>query len=699
MDTFLACSQVNDLIEKNQEEEARNGLIKILDYYERENKEYEPVLNHLIRLVGLYPYLRTETSSWEDRFAYEAFKVDAGKTIPITLHREQSLILKKLLEGESLAISAPTSFGKSFIIDSFIAINKPKNIVIIVPTIALTDETRRRLHQKFSDEYQVITTSEIKLKDKNIFIFPQERAINYVDKIDQLDILVIDEFYKASPKFDKERSPSLLRAILELGNKASQKYFLAPNISRVNDNPFTRGMEFIQINFNTVYLDKYNLYDEINNDELKKSEALLTILKETTGKTLIYAGTYTNIDVVSHLIIDSFESVESKLLRDFSNWLAINYAKSWSLTSLIKRGSGIHNGQLHRSLSQIQVKLFEEKSGLKNIISTSSIIEGVNTSAENVVIWRNRNGASKLNDFTYKNIIGRGGRMFKHFIGKIYILEPPPDASETELDLEFPDELVGSIDENDFKKELSNEQIAKIISYREELSLILGEDTFRDLQTEKVLSSDSSLIMKIAKDVTEKSEEWNGLGYLNSTDVDNWDRLLYKIINIQPGGWGIKYSHFVKFIKILSKNWPSTIPELLSELDEIDIGINDFFKLERTVTYKFSSLVNDINLIQKKVYGEDNIDLSTFISKLSNAFLPPVVYLLEEYGLPRMISKKIHESGIIDFENEDLDLNQCLNELKEIGLEGLRYSIDDLESFDLYILDYFFEGITFNKEI
>jgi reverse gyrase len=49
------------------------------------------------------------------------------------------------MSGKNLAIIAPTSFGKSFIIDAFIALKQPKNTAIIVPTIALTDETRRRL--------------------------------------------------------------------------------------------------------------------------------------------------------------------------------------------------------------------------------------------------------------------------------------------------------------------------------------------------------------------------------------------------------------------------------------------------------------------------------------------------------------------------------------------------------------------------
>ncbi|MED7858412.1 helicase, partial [Campylobacter coli] len=41
------------------------------------------------------------------------------------LHREQSRVLKRLLSNESLILSAPTSFGKSFIIDALIAMKKP----------------------------------------------------------------------------------------------------------------------------------------------------------------------------------------------------------------------------------------------------------------------------------------------------------------------------------------------------------------------------------------------------------------------------------------------------------------------------------------------------------------------------------------------------------------------------------------------
>lgn len=227
---FKNCHKINDLLISERESDARDELIKLLDFHEKNKISYTALVNNLIRQTGLYPYLKYKTSNWQERYIHEIFKVDTGEEKTITLHREQSSLLKHLLLGESIAVSAPTSFGKSFVIDAFIAIKKPKNVVIIVPTIALTDETRRRIYKKFSNEYKIITTSEVELGAKNIFIFPQERAIHYANIINKIDLLVIDEFYKASVVFDKERAASLQNAIMQLGEISTQKYFLAPNL-------------------------------------------------------------------------------------------------------------------------------------------------------------------------------------------------------------------------------------------------------------------------------------------------------------------------------------------------------------------------------------------------------------------------------------------------------------------------------------
>jgi hypothetical protein len=694
MDIFETCSTINDLLQANDTQEARNHLIRLLDTLKKENKRaYTPLLNHLIRELGLYPYLQLGTSSWQDRFVYESFKVNIGNDERVTLHSEQSLVLKHLLDGDNLAVSAPTSFGKSFIIDAYIAIKKPNNVLILVPTIALTDETRRRLNKKFSAEYKIITTSEVELGEKNILIFPQERAIHYYDKLEQLDLLVVDEFYKASQVFDKDRSPALLKAMLKLGEKAAQKYYLAPNVANLNDNPFTRDMRFLRLDFSTVFLEKHELYKTIKKDEQKKKDELLSILGGHETKSLIYAGSPSKVDSVATILIDNLEWKSSTLLESFSSWLATNYYPDWTLTALVKKGVGIHTGQLHRSLSQIQVRLFEEETeGLQTLVSTSSIIEGVNTLAENVIVWSNKNGTPKLDDFTYRNIIGRAGRMFKHFIGKIYILEEPPASADTQLDLTFPDELLADVDDEKYKQALTKEQLAKLLSYKEEMAQIMGDASFERLRNEGVLiSSDTELIRRIVSAIKTDPQFVPALKNLHASSNNYWVWTFCKILKLDPN-LRVAYKKFAEFVRVLSSNnWRFSIPQLLNQLSQHDVKVDDFFKMERLATFKLTALLNDINVLQKELTPGYGVDISSFIAKLSKAFLPSCVMELEEYGLPRMLAKKIHASGLVNFENEQLDLHSAINLLREKRLEIVK--VKGLDSFDQYVLDYFFDGI------
>ena len=197
--------------------------------------------------------------------------------------------MKRLLLGENIAVSAPTSFGKSFIIDAFISIRKPDNVVIIVPTIALADETRRRIEHKFSRFYKIITTTDATITERNIFIFPQERSFAYFDKLEKIDMLIVDEFYKASSMFDDSRSSSLLSAMIELGKISRQRYYLAPNIHKISDNVFTEGMQFMRLtDFKTVITKAAHLYKNLPKSADKESnlkkDILLKILTKKESK-------------------------------------------------------------------------------------------------------------------------------------------------------------------------------------------------------------------------------------------------------------------------------------------------------------------------------------------------------------------------------------------------------------------------------
>lgn len=326
------------------------------------------------------------------------------------------------------------------------------------------------------------------------------------------------------------------------------------------------------------------------------------------------------------------------------------------------------------------------------LISTSSIIEGVNTSAENVIVWMTSGRGLQFSNFAYKNLIGRAGRMFKHFIGNIYVLAKRPNDTETQLAIPFPEEILGDLDKEKYEKILTREQVAKIDEHDKEMLNLVG-NAYKEYKNDSILQAqDSNLLKTIAHKLSSNPEAWECLKYLNYSNPDYWDAALYKILNLQPGAWDAKYGTFVEFVKILSGNWEKTIPELLQDLDDIGIGLDTFFRLERNVSFKLSSLISDVNILQKAILKSD-FDLSPFISKLSSVFLPTVVYQLEEYGLPRMIAKKIQNSGLIDFEDKGLTLSAAISKFNTLNDEDI-ISCSKLESFEIYIYNYFKDGIT-----
>lgn len=113
----------------------------------------------------------------------------------------------------------------------------------------------------------------------------------------------------------------------------------------------------------------------------------------------------------------------------------------------------------------------------------------------------------------------------------------------------------------------------------------------------------------------------------------------------------------------------------------------------KVVSYEMSSLIADIEILYNRMSDGNEIDLSPAVTNFSNSFLPPLVCHLEEYGLPRMISRKLQRSGSFDFERQNVDINDILQELSDMGVERLTARCNEIDDFDRYILDYFYKGI------
>ena len=141
----------------------------------------------------------------------------------------------------------------------------------------------------------------------------------------------------------------------------------------------------------------------------------------------------------------------------------------------------------------------------------------------------------------------------------------------------------------------------------------------------------------------------------------------------------------------MASSWNNGLAKTIEDAKKQSIPLADFFKLERTISFGLATLIHDINAINREIFGS-SIDVSPFAAKAAHAFLPVLVYQLEEYGLPRLISRKIQDSGLIDLESEEKSVHEVISEFINVGLDKIT-SIRSLDAFDRFVLCYFFEGI------
>ncbi len=229
---------------------------------------YREVFSALARAVGLWNYIDKEAADEHDAILAEAVTVD--ELDGITLHREQIAALNALLAGRNLVLSAPTSFGKSILIDALLASGRYRRVAIVLPTIALLDEFRRRIERRFGDRFALVmyhSQAAPAEEARVIFLGTQERLINRQD-LGHLDLAIVDEFYKLDPSRQDDRSLTLNAAVYQLLRRSNQFFFLGPNIETVRHSADTRWeFQFLYTRFSTVAVDTFDLGGVENKEE------------------------------------------------------------------------------------------------------------------------------------------------------------------------------------------------------------------------------------------------------------------------------------------------------------------------------------------------------------------------------------------------------------------------------------------------
>lgn len=688
------------------EHEGRDVIIRLLDRINEIDESVQVMLNDIVEMYGLYPYIDDSTLKGNALIRYEYHRSPFLENV--FLHEEQFDISTALQSEKSVVLSAPTSFGKSLLIEELVASYKYKNIVVIQPTLALLDETRKKL-SKYKHNYKILvsTTQEPSTEKGNLFLFTGERVVEYSKFID-VDFFVIDEFYKLSLQREDDRAITLNSALHKLLKFTNKFYMLGPMIKEI-PTEFKQKFDLLWFpsDFRTVAVDEISL--EISEKlkakekEAKKRKELYALLKNLKEPTLIYCSSPNKATklamgfvefVINNELLESSEKDNSEVIE----WLNENINSDWFLIEGLKHQTAIHHGAIPRHLGSTIVDFFNDGK-IKYLFCTSTLIEGVNTSAKNVVLFDKKKGTKDIDFFDYKNISGRSGRMYNYYIGNVYRFEAKPSQLELNVDIpifsqdEAPLEILINLDEEELK-DSSKERLKQFDN--------LDEDFKNILKRHSGLSVEGQI--KIMKEIQSNVQHYyNLLKWENYPTYQQlqlvlslcWDNLLKKGENkadirsaSQLAVLTIKYANF--------KSVKGVIESLLNEEYWIEkyedkkdrINFLTYYALNITrhwFDYKLPKWLSVISDIQAYVHSNLQMkpgNYSFYASQIENGFLKSNLAALLEYDIPHSAIVKI-EKGL---RNKDISTEELIVGLQSLSFDRLRkvglikYEIDKIRA-------------------
>ena len=173
---------------------------------------------------------------------------------------------------------------------------------------------------------------------------------------------------------------------------------------------------FVQTDYRTVTV---NVFDRSAWED--RLQALLNdLLSVGEESSIIFTATPGSASALMEELVAAGVNYPSELSNAVGEWICQNYHSDWPLAKGATVGIAVHHGRIPRALGQLFVQLFD-KGAMKTLICTSTLIEGVNTSAANVFIYDKKINRTDFDFFSFSNIRGRVGRMMRHFVGRAFL--------------------------------------------------------------------------------------------------------------------------------------------------------------------------------------------------------------------------------------------------------------------------------------
>ena len=388
-----------------------------------------------------------------------------GRTLLLT--NFQALIYDILRRKKSASISAPTSAGKSFVLERYIVdiLRQRQDCVVayVVPTKALISEIQREFRKILRTEdmtdVPVFTTSwEIvgegkKPARRSVWVLTQERLQSIESRLTTrmtIDLMVVDEAQRIE---EGARGIVLEEAVSRAmkWNPSAQFVFLSPftenpeklvqifphescvvktSFSPVDQNIFLINAEKkkVEISFLSRELRKILKLPELEASsdiphEVFKKKAWVVKNFIRDGPTMVFCNGPSDCIKTAAALSEVADSKTTPTeVREVIDFLSRNIHKDYYLNDFLAKGIAFHYGRMPSLVKVAVVALFSRKL-LNTMCCTTTLLEGINLPARNLVLYKPRVGKHPMDRIDFLNLTGRAGRLMKDFCGDIYCVD------------------------------------------------------------------------------------------------------------------------------------------------------------------------------------------------------------------------------------------------------------------------------------
>lgn len=384
--------------------------------------------------------------------------------LPLTDYQKQ--VWDLLPEGKSLAITAPTSAGKSFlVVEHLCRLAESRTsfgAVYLAPTRALLSEVHQKIQTRLSahEDIRVSTVPSIDTqRTRQVFILTQERLqVLLATWGGDIDLVVVDEAQNLSDSARGMILQDCLETIVER-HPSAQVIMLAPGANGLPDIARTIGIADLSsqrsslspVLQNRIVVTKVEgLQHKLELSLLKSSTERLPLgvietergldLPETrlaavalelggNSGSLVYETGPNEAEKTAQLLMNGLKLNEASKpdasLEELAEFIRDHIHQDYGLAKMVRHGVAYHYGRMPSLLREaIEASFKRDGEGLQFLVCTTTLAQGINLPARNVFIDSPTRGRSEpLDPALLWNFAGRAGRMNQDIVGNVFLVD------------------------------------------------------------------------------------------------------------------------------------------------------------------------------------------------------------------------------------------------------------------------------------